>query len=163
MEEKPIPKVKLIYSYVLRFKENRKLFRDQFTKELEKYPLNLNQLSVKSMSKKKSKTKKKDLEDAPLSGGEQGSPRLSKKVGSEKKKGKGKKNKNKGMEDEINNFEIFEEFLDEEDLNVEITLERLEQFYTDYGCPMRKLNEMIDPDFHIDLIIQAADSQNLPT
>ena len=45
MEEKPIPKVKLIYGYVLRFKNYRMLFRDQFTKELEKYPLNLNQLS----------------------------------------------------------------------------------------------------------------------
>ena len=45
MEEKPIPKVKLIYGYVLRFKNYRILFRDQFTKELEKYPLNLNQLS----------------------------------------------------------------------------------------------------------------------
>ena len=147
MEQKPIPKVKLIYGYVCRFKEYRKLFRDQFTKELEKYPLNLNQLSLKSMSKKKSKAKKKDVEEAVPTGGEQGSPRQSKKAGSEKKKGKGKKNKNKGMEDEVINFETFEEYLTEEELSAEITLERIEQFYTDYGCPMRKLNEMVDPEF----------------
>lgn len=105
------------------------------------------------MGKKKSKTKKKDLEEAPEKGGEGASPRLSKKVGSEKKKGKGKKNKNKGMEDEVANYETFEEFLEESDLNVEITLERMEQFYTDYGCPMRKLTEMTDVDFQIDMII----------
>ena len=88
-----------------------------------------------------------------MNGAEAGSPRLSKKLTSEKKKGKGKKNKNKDKDDEVNNFETFEEYPDEAELDSEITLERMEQFYTDYGCPMRKLNEMMEMDFQIDLII----------